>query len=122
VNIKKGNAVNLQTLVKDSNNVILTNLSSTTEIIFVLKKNKTDLDSESLIIKKKSLSEISIDYPSIGYLSIALNSDDTNIDIDTYYFAIQLQYTPETKIELNLLDNNGIQSDRIKISQDIIHG
>ncbi|RPJ26435.1 MAG: hypothetical protein EHM25_11985 [Nitrosopumilales archaeon] len=74
-------------------------------------------------MKKKTLSEIIIDSPSLGYLTIFLASEDTEIDVESYYVAVQLQYTPERKIELNLKDNSTNQyTNKIKITQDIIRG
>jgi len=113
--IKKGNSVVLTIAVRDGNKELLDNLTSATSILFMVKQNKTDPDS-SAIISKSVGNGITINDPSLGYVSIVLNPTDTDQNTGDYYMALQLEWGAELHYEIDLSDET------FTINQDIIRG
>lgn len=120
--IKKGDNKNLIISLKDSVGNVISDLPTTTEIIFLFKKCKTDADAEALIIKKKTLAEILIDNPAPGDLKINLDSNDTNITPGNYPVGVKLIYSATRKNEVDLFDKDNVAFDKIKICQNTVEG
>ena len=117
--IKIQNAVLFQTAVVDQNGTIITNLATATDIYYMIKINPTDADVDALVTKTVGAG-ITVNAPTLGSLSIQIDSPDTaNIPVGTYYHAIQVVYTPLNKQELYLFEN-GKPNDTINLTQDII--
>jgi len=121
--LKRGNSVTISVLVKDSNGVIVSDLASATEVIFVMKINKTDTD-ENAVVMKTLATGITVDDPSTGYVKIPLTSTDMNIVAKNYFLAVQIIYFTNNKIEINIRDSeitdiNPIDS--IAVIENIIH-
>jgi len=111
--IKSGNTVSFEIACYDQDDNLLTNLSTTTEIIF-----KIIIDESDTITKKKSLGEITIDDPGQGYITIPLSADDTKDFSGICSIAVQLQWADSTE-EMNLyVDDEEI--DKIGIKPDLI--
>lgn len=117
--IKKGNYIILQIGIKDQDNNYITDLNIAIEVLYMIKNNKTDLNDDALVIKKMTLGEITINDPSTGYVSIELESSDTeNIQAGIKYHAVQIEYSAENIKEIWLKDDLG--TDMIDIYQDVI--
>jgi hypothetical protein len=114
-NVKKGNTTTLEIAVKDANGALRTDLATATEILFMIKSNKTDIDADAIISKSLGAAEITVDLPETGYLTLSLSATDTNIAVGTYYAGCEVQWPTET-CELDL-DN-----EELVITQDIIRG
>lgn len=124
INYKRGNALNLKFIVSRSGVKISSlDLNNATDIIFALKQSVYLEDSESTILKKKSLGQITIleDDQSLSEpnLLIPLSSEDMNIDSGRYYMGLCIVFDSSTKDEANLYFNN-CKFSLVYISQDII--
>lgn len=116
--IKKGNTVNF--IIKPtSNGSLLPNLGDATEVIFSVKKNKTDADANSKIIKKMSLSQITVNDPKTGYISVPLSSTDTNIDAGQYFLNVEAQFGADIAEFISESDKTGLPN--FIVLQDGIH-
>ena len=118
LSIKKGNKKIWTVEIKDSNGDIVTNLSTASEIFYMIKSNREDLDSSALVTKTMTGGHIAVDTPSSGSLQITVNSTDTeDIDPGTYYHAVEIQYAADNRQEVDLST-----TDVLKIIQDVIRG
>lgn len=115
--VKKGNTVKLVFTIKDSNGDSVTNLATAVKVKFMVKINKTDLDS-SAVISKSLGAGITVDDPTIGDISIILTDTDTNIAVDCYFFALQIEYASAI-YELDSKEDDQVTS-KFQIIQDII--
>ena len=113
MNVMKGNATSIYLDLK-GNGVSLTNLADTTDIIFLVKTDKTDVDASALITKNKT--DMTIDSPTTGELVIPLTSADTDITVGNYYYGLQLVYSATNQIEISL------KNDIFSIIQDTVRG
>ena len=118
MDVKKENYVTFQMgPVIDVNGAIIINLATTTEVTFAVKTDKTDIDADALILKRKTLGELTVDDPDTGYVTVTLSDSDTNL-LGDYFMALQLEWAAD-KQEINLTEDGKI-SDRLSIKQDII--
>lgn len=121
--LKKGNAVTIGILVKDSGGAIVGNLSTATDVVFVMKINKTDKD-EDAVVKKDLATGITVDDPSLGYIKIPLTSTDMDITAKNYFLAVQIIYSATNKIEINIRDTELSEInpvDSIAVIENIVH-
>ena len=113
MNFLRGNDVTLRVGIKDQSRTLLTNLATCTEIRFMVKADKTDLDGAALI-SKLIADGITVDSPSTGYIRIPLSSADMSIPVASYYMGVQLEYAGPVKQEIVLSDETFV------ITQDMI--
>ena len=113
MNLLRGNTVTLKVGIKDQTRTLLTNLATCTEIRFMVKADKTDLDGAALI-SKLIADGITVDSPSTGYVRIPLSSADMSIAVGSYYMGIQLEYAGPIKQEVTLSDETFV------VTQDMI--
>lgn len=121
--IKRGNKADLQFIVKDANGVVLTNLSSATNIQFVLKKNKIDLDEDAVVLKNLT-DGITIDTPLIGNCTVTLTSLDMNIPAQNYFWALKITFSSTSIQEVNIKNPNVrdiLYIDYISVVENISH-
>ena len=112
--LKKGNADELEFSFTGKNKLPLDDLADTTDIIFVVKTNKTDTDASALISKAKS--DMTIDDPVTGSIIIPITSSDSNIAVGDYYMGLQLVYSAEKQIEMEM------KNEVFTIEQDTVRG
>lgn len=105
VDVLKGNTVALRVLVKDQSRAVVTNLATATQIRYMVKVNKTDLDATALISKVLA-DGILVDTPSTGYIRIPLSSADMNIAVGTYVQGLQLEWAGPVIQEAVLADES----------------
>ncbi len=116
--IKAGNDVKIKVLCKDQDGEIITTLASAADIVCQFKTAKEE--TATIIEKKESLGQITVDDPTTGYLQIAIAEADTkDIGGNKYYFAIEIQWTGD-KQELYLYDTIGNEFNTIEIIEHII--
>lgn len=115
--VKKGNTVKLVFAIKDSNDDVVTNLATAVKVKFMVKENKTDLDSAAVISKSLGAG-ITVDDPATGDISVILTDTDTDISVTCYFFALQIEYATEI-YELNSKEDDQVTS-KFQIIQDII--
>jgi len=115
--VKKGNKSVRDILIKDKDGNIVTNLSNAEEIIFQVKKEKTDV-----VIKiEKTLDDgIEVDTPSEGYLRITLKPTDTEINVGNYFMALQIKWNEIDVYEIKITIDNK-EAEHFSIKQDIIN-
>lgn len=97
--VKQGNTSIQDILVKDEDGVALTNLSTATEIKFVVK---TSPSASANVIEKTEGSGLESDTPSTGYVRITLSPTDTEIDVGGYVMALQIKWGASTVYEVTL--------------------
>ena len=114
--IKKGNTSVQDIPVYDKDSVLLTNLATTTEIKFQVKKNKTDTTA---LIEKTKGAGIEVNTPSAGYLRITLLPTDTAISVGDYFMALHLKWSSSEIYEV-IIEIDDEKTDRFRIQQDII--
>ena len=123
IEVKKGNAIALDVLCKDSAGVALTDLATATEVYVMLKDSLTDVDADAVINKNLTAETVSVNSPSAGYITATLTSEDTeDLDVGTYWLCAQIEYSAASKQELDLQDANEYVLTKIKIIQDGIRG
>jgi len=120
--IKKGNYTILEIGIKDENNKYITDLSTATEIYYMIKENQADTNIDALVTKTKTDGGIIIDTPSTGFCRIILNAGDTeNIEPGFKYHGFQIKYSNDDIKEIWIKsENSNVFDDRIEILQDII--
>lgn len=119
---KTKNAKTFNLTVKDDNGVIVSDLLTADDIIFVFKEKKTDSDLDSNLIKKLSLTEITVNDPSTGIIKIKCTSTDLGI-LGTVFIACQINYPGDENIEVNLSDSGtGEEITQVQFFQDVIRG
>lgn len=118
--IKAGNSITLLFLIKDSNGVVITNLSTALAVKFMVKVNETDADLSAKISKSLS-SGIVVDNPSVGNVSVSLTSTDTAISSGSYFMALQIEWATH-KQEVNIKETFDTFTDinTLNIIQDVI--
>jgi hypothetical protein len=114
----KGNSSVQDIPVYDKDDVLLTNLSSATEIKFQVKGS--ELEGISALIEKTDGDGIQVDIPSEGYLRITINPADT-VDLDEreYFMALQIKWSATTIYE-TILKIDGVQTKTFKVKKGII--
>lgn len=118
MNIKKGNAFDFIFKIIDTEDNLVTDLATAIAIKFMVKKAISDNDLAALI--NKNLGDgITVDLPTIGYITVNLDSNDTNINAGAYYFALQIEYAVDEKIEVNLKEGDCVINS-LNVIQDII--
>jgi len=111
-----GNDVSIRILVKDQTRVALTTLATCTEIRFMVKTAKTDLDAAALI-SKVLVDGITVDIPSTGYVKVPLTAADTGaLAVGSYFMGLQLEWAGPVIQEVVMSD------DTFNILQDTIRG
>ena len=86
-----------------------------------MKRNKEDSDEEALILKKKTLGQITVDDPDTGYVKVSLLADDTDIAPGLYFAGLQLDYGNGKVYEVDIyVDSQQIET--FKVKQDIVRG
>ena len=115
--IKKGNTVDLEFTIKDSDGTLVINLSTVVDVKFMAKNEPTDADVDAVI--SKSLGDgITVDDPSTGIVKVALTSTDTSVTAKRYSFALQLEYSDSIQ-EVTIRENRS-ETNVLDIVQDII--
>lgn len=117
--VKRGNYKTFSILVKDSDGDAVTDLATAIEILFQVKKNKTDLDADAII--SVALADMTVDSPSTGYISIPLLTADTLVDVGTYFAGLQINYSASAKIEIALYED-GRETGAFTVLQDTVRG
>lgn len=113
--IKKGNTAVQDILIKDADGVAVTTLDDADEIKFHIKLLETGVE----LIEKTVGAGIEIDTPSEGYLRLTLSATDTNQTPKIYYMGLQITWGTEVR-EVNL-QVDGIETEKLKIIQDIVN-
>ena len=119
MNIKVGNQVKFIVAVKDVNGAAVTDLSTATNVLFMIKKYITDPDSEAVVSKSLG-SGITVDDPVTGSISILINSPDTvSLEPGTYYMGLEIVYSTDNRQEVYLQENNSTIN-QISLTSDVI--
>ena len=116
IKIKRGNTANLEIKCLDRNGSLITDLSLTSEIKYQVKKREKQTVPD---IAKTKGGGITIDTPSTGWITVALDTTDTDLEIGKYYQAVQLEYAGGEKYEARLFVED-VETERLEIVQDII--
>jgi len=117
--IKKGNKITLEILVKDEVGNTIINLSTANDILYMIKVSKTDLNADALV-SKNLVDGVTANSPSTGYITVVLDPSDTeSLDAATRFHALQIEYSATDIKEINLSYANA-GSDGIIITQDVI--
>ena len=124
ITIKKGNQATLKFLLT-SNGVRLTNseLTAADNIIFAVKSDNKDLNTDAVIYKDVLTSTLLIlpdAAPTDPNISVTLNSIDTDIVSNSYFIAVQVNFTSTFLEEAQLYLSNGSCLLNLVISQDVI--
>lgn len=120
--LKIGNAVSFIIDVVDACGDVVSNLPSTTEIVFMIKENIDDVDELALVTKRKSNGDITVDDPELGSVTVSVKPADTyDADPGTYFYALELTYSPTNKVELDLKEND-VYLNTIELVQEVIRG
>jgi len=118
MNIKRGNAFDFIFEVIDTGGNLVTDLATAIAVKFMVKKAISDSDLEAFI--SKTLGDgITIDLPATGYITVNLDSNDTNINAGAYYFALQIEYAVNEKKEVNIKEGDCIINS-LNVIEDII--
>lgn len=118
--LPKGSAQIFRVPLVDQTGAVITNLPSATDVRFMVKKKKTDLDVNA-IVSKNIGNGVAIDTPVQGTVEITFDSQDTStVAVGQYYMGLQIQYSPTNYIEV-FLNENGARSDIFYIDQDVVH-
>jgi len=117
--LKKGNYKTYIISVKDGDGNPITNLTSASDVLFMVKINKTDTDIEAIINKSIS-SGITVNDPEIGDIKVPLSDTDTDVDPQDYFVALEIQWTTNVQ-EIDLKISSQV-TDILEIFQDIIRG
>lgn len=116
------NAKTYNITVKDDDGVVVTDLATATDIIFVMKTKKTDADLDSKLIKVLTDPELTINDPETGDIKIVCTSDDLDI-LGSVFVACQINYPLDRNIEVKLSDKNTDEEvKQIEFVQDVIRG
>lgn len=115
--VKKGNTSIQDIACYDKDDVLLTDLVSTTAIKFQVKKTKIG----STIIEKQKGAGLAINTPTQGYIRVTLLPTETDIVPTTYYMALMLIYSATVKYECILKVNN-VETSEFIVEQNIING
>jgi hypothetical protein len=119
--IKKGNQVIIDVAIKDADGELVTDLSTVLQIFYMIKAEATDPDNQALVSLSYTGGDIQIDTPDTGYVRITINPTDTvAVDAGEYYHGLQLNYSATNIQEIWFKTDQGFDSDRIKIVQDVI--
>jgi len=115
--VKKGNKSVRDVLIKDKEGVTVTNLADAQEIIFQIKRKKTDV---ALVEKTKS-NGIAVDTPSEGYLRITLLPVDTEVAliVGDYYMGLQIKWSATDIYEVKIEIDN-IEAEFFRVKQDTV--
>ena len=119
MHVIKGNYKSFCILLKNSDNEVVTDLSSAVDILFLVKNKKTDADEDAVISKSKD--DMSLNDPSTGYIKVSVTSADTSIDPGSYYVGLQVNYSSTEKIEIGLFED-GRETGTFAIIQDVVRG
>ena len=120
--VKKGNKSVRKMEILDKAGKTVENLADATDIIFQIKKNKTDA---AALVEKTKGAGIEVNPPDpgpgIGYLRITLDPDDTEtaLSVGDYFMALEIEWTPTDIYEVNVRID-GIKTERLRVRQDII--
>ena len=120
--IKKGNYTQLEIgPITDANGDTLTNLSTATEVYYMLKIKPTDDDSDAVLTKQLTAG-VTVDDPSTGYITVEIESDDYgSVNIGNYYQGLKIEYSTTNRQEVNLSES-GEPIDMVEITQNVIGG
>lgn len=116
--VKKGNKSVRDILIKDKDDVIVTNLAAATEIKFQIKNKKTDAVP---LLEKTKDDGITINTPSEGYLRITLLPTDTKVTLGlgSYFMGLQIKWSATDIYEIKITIDNG-EAEFFKVIQDIV--
>lgn len=126
VKIKRGNSVSIEILCLDRNDDIITDLASTGDIDFQVKKRKKqtspDIRARKAFILPPipGLSQIAWDTPLLGWVTVILEAADTEVDVGIYFMALELIWNPPLQIYESRILVEGVETDRMEIVQNII--
>jgi hypothetical protein len=116
IRIKRGNTANLEIKCLDRNGQIITDLAVTSEIHYQVKKREKQVVPD---IAKTKGGGITVNTPATGWITVVLDTTDTDLPIGKYYQAVQLEYAGGEKYECRLLVED-VETERLEIQQDII--
>ena len=116
--VKKGNTAVQDILIRDKDDVTITNLATATGIKFQIKKNKTDAVA---LVEKTDIVGIAVDTPMTGYLRITLLPVDTGttLSVGDYFMALEITWSPTVIYEVNM-EIDDVKTESFRIRQDII--
>ena len=101
--VKKGNTSIQDILVKDRDNVTVTNLATASGIKFQVKEKKQN----SKKIEKTKADGIAVDTPTTGYLRITLKPSDTAITPKRYVMGLEITWSANEIYETRIyIDDN----------------
>jgi hypothetical protein len=119
---KRGNVLSLEIYLYDENDDLITNLATAESVVFQIKRSRSS--TVAAISKSSALGEVLVNNPTVGAVSITVDSDDMeDLDLASYYPAVQVNYTSTRWIEPDLTFNvNGeyVDFDRFRITRDVI--
>ena len=118
--IKKANSANLVFTILDNSDTpqVVQNLASASEILFMMKTNKTDTDVSAVVSRSLTSLELTRNDPSVGDITVPLSITDTDQTIAKYFTALQIEFNGvHHEVDLTV---NGSSIDQIEIIQDII--
>lgn len=121
---KQGNSLDLKFILIDNGvKISSTDLENADDIVFALKLSRYQTDSESAILKLKSMGQVvvladdtDITVPNI---LISLSSEDMDIHAGEYYIALCIEFTVTNKKEPTLTQG-GCKFNSVSIIKDIV--
>jgi len=117
LDLKRGNPYNFQLLIKDTNDVVVTDLALADSIKLTIKASSLDQNEQAIIYKDLS-DGVAVNVPEIGYITFDLESGDTDISADVYFIGVQISWGSD-KEEIDLSFNGKI-IDTTTIQQDVV--
>ena len=116
--VKSGNTSIQDVLIRDKDDVTVTNLGDATGIKFQIKTLKEDTTA---LIEKTDIAGIAVDTPTTGYLRITLTPTDTGttLSVGDYFMALQITWSATVIYEVNM-EIDDVKTERFRISEDLI--
>ena len=98
----------------------VTNLADATRLVFAFKEDRDDADDDAFIFVTYIKGDvppsenIEIDTPDTGWVTVTLSSTNTTIQPGEYFFALQVEWAADDKLEFKYGDG------KIKVEPDVI--
>ncbi len=91
---------------KDGNGDTITNLGDAESVIFAVKENKSDSDSDAILYADLD-SGITVNSPSSTYITVEINDDsvDDLADYESVYMGLQITFPDKKPIEFDLTES-----------------
>ena len=113
--IKKGNTAVQDIPIRDEDDALVANLAAATEIKFQIK----ELETGAALVERAVGTGIEVDTPSAGYLRLTLTATNTNQDPKIYYMGLQITWGAEVREVI--LKVGDIETEKLRIIQDIVN-